>query len=115
MTDIKEKVIYNDNDSSLTVVRQQDVEPYLQHNADLRASRSEHQKYKGSFVLAASIPSIVVEQMRNGQCCADSRRYDLLSPDNDERRRALMHVQSVHNHLLAVNGKPFAKQRVKWQ
>lgn len=41
--------------------------------------------------------------------------YDLLSADPEEVRRALLYIQSEESHLLTVPGKPFAKQRVKWQ
>lgn len=93
----------------------QDVEPYLIQNAELRAKRTGPGKYKGAMVLAASIPMNVVEMMRLGQCCTDGKRYNLMSTDFDERRRALVHVQTEHKALLTVDGTPFAKKRVKWQ
>ena len=40
--------------------------------------------------------------------------YDLLSPDPDEVRRALLYVQSNEPHHLTVNKKPFAKVRRRW-
>lgn len=114
MTDIQEKVIYHEPDDRLIVVRTQNVEPYLKENAELRSEQSGVQKYKGNFVKAASIPVNVVEQMARGQCCSDGKKYNLLSHDNDEKRRALMHVQSVHRDLLTVNGNPFAFKRNGW-
>lgn len=115
MSEVIRRTIYDENSDRLIVTAAQDVEPYLDHNARLRASRPEHGKYKGDFVYAANIPLVEIEKMRNGQCCTDGKRYNLLSPDPDERRRALMHVQQEHKALLTVNGKPFAKSRVKWQ
>lgn len=114
MDDIREKVIYDEQLDRLTIARTQDIQPYLEDNAELRSTRSEFQKYKGNLVKAASIPSNVVEMMMRGQCCNDGKTYNLMSPDNDERRRALVHVQSVHRHLMTVNGNPFALRRNKW-
>lgn len=94
---------------------EQDIEPYLKDNHELRASRGEHQKYKGNLVKAASIPMVFIDKMANGQCCADGVKYNMMSADPEEKRRALMHIQACHKELLTVNGKPFAMQRTKWQ
>ncbi|MEN9839251.1 MAG: hypothetical protein RL177_730 [Bacteroidota bacterium] len=40
--------------------------------------------------------------------------YNLLSPDADEVRRALLYIQSNEPLLLTVPGKPFASVRQKW-
>jgi len=41
--------------------------------------------------------------------------FNLLSPDMDERRRALVYIQENEKHLLLVPGKPFARKRAKWE
>lgn len=40
--------------------------------------------------------------------------YNLLSPDKDEWRRALLYIQQNEPHLLTVPGKPFSKKRLVW-
>lgn len=40
--------------------------------------------------------------------------YDLMSPDTEERRRALVYIQDNEPCWLTVNGKPFATFRPKW-
>jgi hypothetical protein len=40
--------------------------------------------------------------------------YNLLSPDPEETRRALLYIQSNEPDLLTVNSKPFAKVRPRW-
>lgn len=115
MSEVVRKTFYDPNADRLITTATQDVEPYLRRNAALRAAAPEHGKYKGAMTRAASVPLVVIELMQRGQCCADGKRYNLLSADVAERRRALMHIQSEHKHLLTVNGTPFAKRRVKWQ
>jgi hypothetical protein len=40
--------------------------------------------------------------------------YNLLSPDPDEWRRALLYIQSNEWKLLSVDGNPFAAVHQKW-
>ena len=96
----------------------QDIEPYLKNAKAIRDASPEHGKYrKETFgcVYACTIPSAIVEQMANGQCCTDGKRYNLMSNEKEEWRRALVHIQTCHKDLLTVKGKPFAKDRPKWQ
>lgn len=115
MSGIIETLKYDEMEDRLIVKRSQDVESILADNQAEYNATSEFGAYKGNFVRVASVPLIVIELMRNGQCCTDGVKYDLMSPDPDERRRALMHVQEAHKKLLTKKGKPFARQRVKWQ
>lgn len=93
----------------------QDVEPILEINRAQRNATPETGKYRGNLVHAARIPLVFIETMRNGQCCAHGTTYNLMSPDMEERRRALVHLQSEHKDVLTISGKPFAKQRPKWR
>lgn len=113
--DVTEKVSYDETHNKIIVVRSQDVSQYLKQNKAERDATPEFGKYKGFLPKAASIPVNVIDMMYRGQCCTDGVRYNLLSPDPEERRRALMHVQSAHKHLMTVNGTPFAKKRASWQ
>ena len=40
--------------------------------------------------------------------------YNLLSPDKDEFRRALLYIQQNEPWHMVVDGKPFAKNRAAW-
>lgn len=115
MSEVQRKASFDELHGQMFVASSQDVEPYLQANAIDRASCPEHGKYRGNLTKVASIPLVVVEMMHNGQCCPDGVKYNIMASDPDERRRALMHVQSCHRDLLTVNGKPFAFKRAKWE
>jgi len=99
-------------------VTTQDIEPDLEYAKSLRDSTSEHRKYgKTTFgcVHAGHIPEVMVLKMLRGQCCSDGKTYDVLSSDQEEVRRAYLHIQCCHKEYLTVRGKPFAKKRVTWQ
>ena len=115
MDDIKRTSYFDPESEKMYNKVEQDVQPYLDDNLRDRNDTPEFGKYKGNLTKAASIPLAVVEMMRNGQCCPDGNKYNLLSLDQDERRRALVHIQCEHKHLLTVNGTPFATKRPKWQ
>lgn len=112
--DVTSTTTYDDSENKIIVVKSQDVAKYLRQNKAERDATPEFGKYKGFLPKAASIPVNVVEMMYRGQCCTTGVRYNLLSADPEERRRALMHAQSEHPHLMTVNGKPFAKKRAIW-
>ena len=40
--------------------------------------------------------------------------YNLLSPDPEEVKRALLHIQSNERYMLTVPGTPIAKKQQKW-
>jgi hypothetical protein len=113
--DITEKVSYDETHNKIIVVRAQDVSQYLRQNKAERDATPEFGKYKGFLPKAMSIPVNVIDMMYRGQCCTDGKRYNLLSPDPEERRRALMHVQTEHKALMTVTGKPFSKKRASWR
>lgn len=112
--DVVETVIYNDADDRLIVHRSQDAQPYLDANAVARNATPEFGKYQKNLTHVMSIPATVIEMMMLGQCCTDGKRYNLMSTDQEERRRALVHVQTEHKALLTINGNPFSKKRMEW-
>ena len=113
--DLRRTSYFDEQEGVMTISVTQDVEPYLEENKIARLNTPEFGRYKGNLVHAASIPVAVIEMMRNGQCCTDGIKYNLLSDDPEEKRRALVHVQTEHKALLTIEGKPFAKKRPKWQ
>lgn len=93
----------------------QDVEPILKDNAESRANTPSTGKYRKTLTKVASIPLVLLEQMRAGTCCTEGKTYNLWSDDVEEKRRALVHVQTYHQHAMAIEGTPFAKKRPVWQ
>lgn len=69
MSDVSTTIHTNDDGSSLTVQRTQDVEPYLEENKAAYAETPSWRKFdnKHAFHKVASIPLIVAEQwMKEG-------------------------------------------------
>ena len=58
--------------------------------------------------LACVIPLEHITALKN-------QGYDLLSPDPDKRRAALVYIQSNQQQFMATDKKVFAKRRTKWQ
>jgi len=94
---------------------QQDVSEIYRVNRLMRNATPETGRYKGNLVHAAKIPSVVIEKMRNGQCCSNGIKYDLMSSDHEERKRALLHVQSEHKQNMTIEGTPFGKKAISWR
>lgn len=96
----------------------QDIEPYLKLAKAERDACPEIGKYRkktAGMTYAGTIPLGLVEQMYRGQCCPDGVRYNVLSPDPEEARRSLVHLQTYHPECLTVKGKPFARKRPQWR
>lgn len=110
MGDIKETYHYDEAEDRLTVVTSYDAQPVIDANKRAKNSKSSKaiQKYNGEFVHAARFHEGDIVRLKN-------MGYNLLAASQDEVRRALVYVQENEPHLLLVHGKPFARQRVKWQ
>lgn len=106
---IKETLAYDETTDELSVTTSYDAEPVLDSNKRIKNSTSSKaiKRYDGNFVHAARFHEGDVVRLIN-------LGYNLLSPDPEEVRRALVYVQNHEPHLMLVHGKPFAKQRVKW-
>lgn len=107
MGEMKETDYYDHSTGRVITHYTQDVEPILDTNKELRNATSETGKYKGNLVHAASLSEVDVLRLKN-------LGYDLLSPDPDQRRRALVYIQQNEPHHMVINGKPFARKRNKW-
>lgn len=103
----KETLHYDEKSGLMFTKLEWDSEPLLKMNHAHRRERPEHGRYKGNLVHVGRMDIEDVERLRN-------MGYDLLSPDPDERRRALMYIQSNEKYLLTVPGKPFARKRIAW-
>jgi len=107
---INEKLHYDEMTDELSVTTSYDAEPVIDSNHRIRNDTSSKaiQKYSGELVHAARFHEGDVDRLHK-------MGYKLLSPDPDEVRRALCYVQENEPHLMVVHGKPFSRQRIKWQ
>lgn len=101
-------------------VIEQDESAYIDQNT---ADRNEvgRMVYAGSKLLhrAMNIPLVGIEKLMRGQCCVEAKvnnqKYNLLSGDPDERRRAILHIQNHHKEYMVVPGNPFGRKKTQWQ
>lgn len=101
---------YDEKEDKLIVTTTYDPSATLEANKAARNSVVEHGKYKttnNGLVHVGSMEMGDIIRLKN-------MGYDLLSPDKDEVRRALLYVQQNEPYLLTVTGKPFAKNRTRW-
>ena len=106
---MKETLHYDEIEDKLTVETAYDSEALLDSNKRIRNSLNSKaiQKYNGEMVHALRVEEGDVVRLKN-------MGYNLLSPSQDELRRALVYIQENEPHLMLVHGKPFARQRMKW-
>lgn len=115
MSEVIETLSYDEMQDRLVVKRTQDTSEYLRQNTIERNETPEFGKYTKTLTKVASIPEVVVEMMMRGQCCQDGKRYNLLAVDPEERRRALVHLQTEHKALMTITGTPFSRKRLEWE
>lgn len=107
MHDLVRTTLYDERDNKVINKVTYDNSAVLALNAAERAEKPQFGKYKGNLVHVGRIHLGDIERLKN-------LGYNLLSPDMDEVRRALLYVQANEPELLTVDGKPFAKVRNKW-
>lgn len=103
--------VYDEQSDTLYVNTAYDPTPVIEANKRARAETPEFGKYNTSN-------SGLVHALRMTKDDVDrlfTMGYNLLSPDKDEFRRALMYIQQNEPWHIPVNGKPFARKRIKWQ
>jgi len=107
MTAIKTETLYDEASDTLAIRRSiADVSPILDANAADRAAQPETGKYmnQGSHqIKVGRISTVDVERLA-------LMGYDLLSPDPEVVRSALLYIQKNEPQWLTVNGTPFAKR-----
>jgi hypothetical protein len=107
MEDLVRSSVFDDLSNKVVNRVTYDNSAVLELNKRERIERQGSGKYKGNLVHAARIHMGDIERLHN-------MGYKLLSPDQDEVRRALLYVQQNEPHLLTVDGNPFAKKRIQW-
>ena len=107
MTDLLETSHYDEASDSLVVRTSYDNRATLAENLLEKNAAPETGRYKGNLVKIGSIHLGDVARLKN-------EGFNLLSPDPDEVKRALLHIQSNERALLTVPGTPIAKRKTQW-
>ena len=109
MSDLIEAAIYDEMEDKMVIKTTYDNSGVIDENQKIKQETNHKaiQRYKGDMVHACRLHEGDVVRLKN-------MGYNILSPDKEEVRRALVYIQNNEPHLMLVNGKPFAKQRVKW-
>lgn len=107
MDDMKRWSHYDEIEDRLTVGTTYDNTAVLEANHRDRNAAAEFGRYKGNFAHVGRIHLGDIERLKN-------IGYNLLSPDPEEQKRALLYIQENEPHLLTVPGKPIAKKRLVW-
>jgi len=108
MANFTETDIYDEQNDRLIVKTTFDNSDVLAANLEDRNAASETARYKGNFVHVGRIDEGDVVRLKN-------LGYNLLAPDPDEFKRALLYIQSSEPHLLTKPGKPIAKRKATWE
>lgn len=104
---IVESTFYDEEKEQIVTRTTYDNSDVLAANQSQRNQAPEFGRYKGNLVHVGRIDEGDVVRLKN-------MGYNLLSPDPEEYRRALLYIQSNEPNLLTVPGRPFAKVRPKW-
>lgn len=107
MSELIEKSYYDEASDSLVVKTIYDSSAVLEANREAQKQAPETGRYKGNFVHVGSIHMGDIVRLKN-------EGYNLLSPDPEEVKRALLHIQSNERYMLTVPGTPIAKKQQKW-
>lgn len=107
MSDLVETSHYDAATDTLTVKTSYDNRLVLAENEYLRNTSPETGRYKGNLVKVGNIHLGDIVRLKNAG-------YNILSPDPDEWRRALLYVQSEEKAHLTVPGTPIGKKKRAW-
>lgn len=104
MTDLIETSHYDVDSDTLTVKTSYDNRQVLANNLMERNAAPETGRYKGNLVKVATIHLGDVQRLKN-------IGYNILSPDPDEVKRALLYLQAEEKQLMTMPGKPIGTKR----
>ena len=107
MTDLLETSHYDVDSDTLTVKTSYDNRLVLANNLAERNAAPETGRYKGNLVKVATIHLGDVQRLKN-------IGYNILSPDPDEVKRALLYLQAEEKGLMTVPGNPIGKKKHAW-
>lgn len=98
---------YDAQSDSLIVKTTYDNAAVMQANLEARNAAPETGRYKGNMAHVGRVHMGDIVRLKN-------EGYNLLSPDPDEVKRALLHIQSNERGMLLVPGTPIAKTKTQW-
>lgn len=107
MSDLVETSHYDEATDSLVVKTSYDSRSVIADNIMTKNLQPETGRYKGNLVKVATIHLGDVTRLKN-------LGYNILSPDPDEVKRALLYIQSEEQGHMLMPGTPIAKKRQSW-
>lgn len=103
-----EKTTYIDAEDKLVVETIYDPTETIEANAEARALAPKHHISNGKLLVKVmDIDADHILALKN-------LGYNLLSPDPEEWRRALLYIQANEPVWMTVNGKPIASFKQRW-
>jgi len=107
MTDLLETSHYDEASDSLIVKTSYDSSAVMADNIMTKNLQPETGRYMGNLVKVASIHLGDVQRLKN-------LGYNILSPDPDEVKRALLYIQSEEKAMMCMPGTPIGKKKRAW-
>lgn len=105
-----ERSTYIESEDRLVVETTYDAEPAIMEAAEARARGKVQVGSKGQeLVLAAVIPLEHITALKN------ETGLDLLSPDPEMYRKALVYIQQNQQKFMATDKKVFSTVKPKWE
>lgn len=108
MHDLIETSHYDEATDSLVVKTSYDNRAVIAENIMAKNMQPETGRYKGNLVKVGTIHLGDVQRLKN-------LGYNLLSPDPDEVKRALLYMQAEEKHHLSMPGTPIGKKKQSWR
>jgi hypothetical protein len=103
-----EKMEYIDSEDKLVITTTYDPTETIEANKEARALAPKHHISNGkALVKVMDIEAEHIVALKN-------MGYNLLSPDPDEWKRALLYIQANEPVWMTVNGRPIASFRQRW-
>ena len=107
MQDLIETSHYDEASDSLIVKTSYDSSLVIAENILTKNLQPETGRNKGNLVKVATIHLGDVTRLKN-------LGYNVLSPDPDEVKRALLYIQSEEKAHMVMPGTPIAKRKQSW-
>lgn len=103
-----ERTTYLEDEDRLVVETIYDPTETIEANKEARALAPKHKVSNGKML--TKVMEIEAEHI----VALKNLGYNLLSPDPEEWRRALLYIQANEPVWMTVNGKPIATFKQKW-
>ena len=108
MSDLVETSAYDEATDTLVVKTSYDNRSVIADNILTKNLQPETGRYKGNLVKVGSIHLGDVVRLKN-------LGYNILSPDPEEVKRALLYIQSEEKAHLSMPGTPISKKKQSWR